>query len=473
MNSPSLILPREETAAGAHRKWLKLTVVVLALAALASLGAWLFGQDSTRPAAAGRHVLVISLDGMGADFYAQMASRGRLPNLARLHAEGSFAEAVEGVYPSVTYPSHTTIATGRLPAEHGIYSNVSVRDPREKPDQWFWYTKDIKAPTLWDEARRAHLTSAAVSWPVTVGAAIDWNVPEIWDPGKGEEMDLQVLAQHSTPGLVQEAAQALGPMLAGAGSDTIRTRFAAHLLKKYRPNLTLIHLANPDHEEHEHGPESPEAAKALEAGDAHVGELLQALQEAGMADSTVVFVVSDHGFLPIDHDIRPNVLLAKAGLLSADSTGQITGGRIFTLSNGGSFFIYWPDTMDLRSEVQTALKPLLDQGVLWAEFDRAALHDLGAEPAVKLALDAPKGYAFTGRAAGDVVGLRKTPGGTHGYLPYRAGLEASFIVWGPGIRRGLNLHRIRMTSEGPTILKALRVSDPKFGDQPPLGEIFK
>jgi predicted AlkP superfamily pyrophosphatase or phosphodiesterase len=410
---------------------------------------------------------------MGADFYAQMASQGRLPNLARLHAEGSFAEGVEGVYPSVTYPSHTTIVTGRLPAEHGIYSNVSVRDPREKPDHWFWYAKHIKVPTLWDEARRAHLTSAAVSWPVTAGAAIDWNVPEIWDPAKGEEMDLQFLAQHSTPGLIQQAVQALGPMLAGADTDTIRTRFAAHLLTKYRPNLTLVHLANPDHEEHLHGLASPQAAKALEASDAHVGELLQALQEAGMADSTVVFVVSDHGFLPIDHDIRPNVLLVKAGLLSADPTGQITGGRIFTLSNGGSFFVYWPDTMDLRSEVQTALKPLLDRDVLWAEFDPAALHDLGAEPAVKLALDAPEGYAFTGRAAGDVVGLRRTPGGTHGYLPYRAGLEASFIVWGPGIRRGVNLHRICMTSEGPTILKALGVNDPKFGDQRPLTEIFK
>jgi hypothetical protein len=456
-----------------RRRWLNLAVAAFALVALACLGGWIFGQAPAGRAGNGRRVLVISLDGMGAEFYAQMASQGRVPNLARLHAEGSFAEGVEGVYPSVTYPSHTTIVTGRLPAEHGIYSNVSVRDAGKRPEEWFWYAKDIKAPTLWDETRRAHLTSAAVSWPVTAGAAIDWNVPEIWDPGKGEGMDLQFLAQHSTPGLIQQAVQALGPMLAGADTDTIRTRFAACLLKKYRPNLTLVHLANPDQEEHQHGPDSPQAAKALEASDAHVGELLRALQEAGMADSTMVFVVSDHGFLPIDHEIRPNVLLVKADLLSAGSTGQITGGRILTLSNGGSFFVYWPDAMDLRGEVRTALKPLLDQGVLWAEFDRAALRDLGAEPAVKLALDAPKGYEFSGRAVGDAVGVRKSPGGTHGHLPCRAGLEASFIAWGPGIRRGVNLHRIRMTSEGPTILKALGVSDPKFGDQPPLAEIFK
>lgn len=443
------------------------------LAALACLGTWLFSQGSMGRAGADRHVLVISVDGMGADFYRQTAPKARVPNLARLRAEGSSAEAVEGVYPSVTYPSHTTIVTGRSPAEHGIYSNVSVRVPGKKLAEWFWYAKDIKAPTLWDEARQAHLTSAAVSWPVTVGAAVDWNVPEIWDPGKGEGLDMQFLAQHSTPGLVQEAAQALGPMPTGTDNDAIRTHLAAYLLKKHRPNLMLVHLANLDHEEHEHGPASPQAAKALEESDVYIGELLKGLQEAGMADSTMVFIISDHGFLPIDHDIRPNVLLVKAGLLSADSTGQLTGGKIATLSNGGSFFIYWPDTENLRGEVQTALKPLIDQGILWAEFDHAALQDLGAEPAAKLALDAPKGYAFSGRAVGEVVGARKSAGGTHGYLPYRAGLEASFIAWGPRIRRGVNLHRIGMKSEGPTILKALGVSDPKFGDQPSLAEIFK
>jgi predicted AlkP superfamily pyrophosphatase or phosphodiesterase len=101
-----------------------MVVAMFALVALVGLGAGLFGQGSKGRAGAERHVLVISLDGMGADFYAAIAPKAHVPNLARLRAEGSFAEGVEGVYPSVTYPSHTTIVTGRLPAEHGIYSNV-------------------------------------------------------------------------------------------------------------------------------------------------------------------------------------------------------------------------------------------------------------------------------------------------------------------------------------------------------------
>jgi predicted AlkP superfamily pyrophosphatase or phosphodiesterase len=410
---------------------------------------------------------------MGANFYAQTALNAHIPNLKRLRAEGSYAEGVEGVYPTVTYPSHSTIVTGRTPAEHGIYSNVAVRTAEKKVEDWFWYAKDFKTPTLWDEARRAHLTSAAVSWPATVGAAIDWNIPEIWDASKDMIWDLQYIAQHATPGLTEEALQAVGPQAAGLNIDVIRTRVAAYIIQKYRPNLMLVHLVDPDHTEHSFGPDSPQAAQALEECDGHVGELLQAIRESGLGGSTDVFIVSDHGFLRTDHLIQPNVLLAKAGLLSTDSAGQITGGKVSTLTNGGSFFLYWPEGEDLRGQVQSALKPLMDEGVLWAEFDRSALHDLGAEPAVQLALDAPEGYAFGNHATGDLISTQKSTGGTHGYLPYRSGLESSFIAWGPDIRPGVNLHRIRMTSEGPTILKALGLSAVGFGDQPPLNEIFK
>ena len=64
-----------------------------------------------------------------------------------------------GVYPSLTYPSHTTIAPGRMPAEHGIYSNLSSREPGKNLEDWFWFANAIKVPTLWDEARAEPLTT--------------------------------------------------------------------------------------------------------------------------------------------------------------------------------------------------------------------------------------------------------------------------------------------------------------------------
>jgi hypothetical protein len=123
--------------------------------------------------------------------------------------------------------------------------------------------------------------------------------------------------------------------------------------------------------------------------------------------------------------------------------------------------------------VNEALKPLRDQGLLWASLDRAALKELAAEPAAQMALEAPTGYAFSSGAAGDLLAREKSTTGEHGYLPFRQELEASFIAWGPDIRSGADLHTIRMTEIAPTILKAMGIDDPKFGDRPPLKEIFK
>jgi predicted AlkP superfamily pyrophosphatase or phosphodiesterase len=449
---------------------------VLRLAALVVPSVLCFslcGQAQDSASGAERHVVVISVDGMRASTYVALSPRARIPNLLRLKEEGSFAEGVEGVYPTVTYPSHTTIVTGRMPAEHGIYTNLSSRQPGRNSNDWFWLADAIKVPTLWDEARQHHLTSGAVSWPVTVHAAIDWNVPEVWDPAKGPSADFFYLAKFMDPLLGAELLGALGPPQPGTDTDTQKTRLAAYLIKAHKPNLMLLHLDAVDEAEHQHGPQSAEAASALEHVDGEIGEVLAAVKEAGLEGSTDVFVVSDHGFLSAERQIRPNVLLAKAGLLTTDDRGEVTGGKVATVSNGGSFFIYWPEGTDLKGEVVTALRPFLDQGLVWGILDRPALRDLGAEPAAQMALEAADGTAFTSSARGELVSRLETPGGTHGYLPFRKGLEASFIAWGPDVKQGVDLHRVPMTRVGPTVLKAMGIKDPTFGKEPPLTDIFK
>ncbi|MFB3922909.1 MAG: alkaline phosphatase family protein [Terriglobia bacterium] len=424
-------------------------------------------------ASAARHALVISVDGMGASWYTDPPPNMRIPNLQKLMAGGSFAEGVEGVYPSVTYPSHTTLVTGRMPGEHGVYTNLSSREAGKNVGDWFWNASAIKVPTLWDEAQRNGLTSATVFWPATVDGRITWNIPEVWDPSKGMTGDPLYIAKFATPGLLFEAGLELGPPKAGEDEDLTRARLAAFILKRKKPNLLLLHLAALDEAEHGHGPRSTEATATLENSDARIGELLAAVKEAGLENSTDVFVVSDHGFLPVERVINPNVLLAKAGLLQIDARGKIVGGKVATIATGGAFFIYWPESQNPQREVEVALKPLRDQGVLWSVLGRAALADLGAEPAIRIALEAPSGTGFDDEARGEVIVTRTKRGGTHGYLPFRAGLESAFIACGPRIKKGVNLHRIRMTAIAPTILRSLGILDPQFGGQPPLTDIFK
>ncbi len=448
-------------------------LLLIALAVCGLLVVQFLSRGASPAGPDGRHVLVVSVDGLGAGFYVAPPPNLRIPNLLRLKSQGSFAEGVIGVYPTLTYPSHTTIVTGRMPAEHGIYTNLSSREPGKNVGDWFWFSNSIKVRTLWDEARGAHLSSASVAWPVTVGAPIDWNIPEIWDPQKGEVADPLYVTKFLNPVLALEMLGELGPPQAGADNDAGRTRLAVYLLKKHKPNLLLVHLGDLDHQEHQFGPQSREANGALERVDTAIGELLAAVKASGLEDSTDIFIVSDHGFLPVERGIKPNLLLVKAGLLTTDAQGSINGGRVMTVANGGSFFIYWPQSKDLKTEVEAALKPLRDQRLLWAVFDREALREMGADPGAAMALEAPNGLSFSEDAGGDLLKAWDRRGGTHGFLPFRKGLEASFIAWGPRIKAGVNLHRIPMTAIGPTVLEDLGIDDPQFGSHSPLSDIFR
>src|SRR6267142_4811603 len=170
----------------------------------------LFAFCATLEAQESAPVLVmVSVDGMRPDYITRADEhRATVPNLRRFMTEGSYAEGVQGVVPTVTYPSHTTLVTGVWPAKHGVYANT-LFDPLDKGKMaWYWYAEDLKAPTLWDAASRAGRTTASIQWPVTVGAKITWDIPEVWRGG--DENDLKLVRAVSTPGLLAEAEKEIG-----------------------------------------------------------------------------------------------------------------------------------------------------------------------------------------------------------------------------------------------------------------------
>ena len=76
------------------------------------------------------------------------------------------------IFPSLTYPNHTSMVTGAYSAEHGIYHN-RIFSPTEGPtDAWNWYESAIRVPTLWQVAEKAGLKVAILRWPASVGAHV-------------------------------------------------------------------------------------------------------------------------------------------------------------------------------------------------------------------------------------------------------------------------------------------------------------
>jgi predicted AlkP superfamily pyrophosphatase or phosphodiesterase len=214
-----------------------------------------------------RPVLLISIDGLRPGDVSEADARGlRIPNLRRLLSEGAHASEVRGVLPTVTYPSHTTLLTGAAPARHGVVGNTTFDPTQVNADGWFWYASDIGLPTLWDVAHRAGLTTANVHWPVSVGAAtIDWNLPQIWRTGHGD--DAKLIAALATPGLLTELERSEGAYAPGIDesieSDETRGRFAARLITLHRPDFITVYLTALDHTQHVEGPDTAPAHAVL------------------------------------------------------------------------------------------------------------------------------------------------------------------------------------------------------------------
>ena len=70
-------------------------------------------------------LLLVGVDGATFDRILPLASEGRLPHLSRLMEQGAWG-ALETLEPTVSPAIWTTVATGRLPADHGILGFAGV-----------------------------------------------------------------------------------------------------------------------------------------------------------------------------------------------------------------------------------------------------------------------------------------------------------------------------------------------------------
>lgn len=421
-------------------------------------------------AARPEHVILISVDGMPPDYYTAPEKLGlRVPTLTMLKQGGAYAEGVEGVYPTVTYPQHTTMVTGLRPAAHGIVQNRIFEAPSAPQTKyWYWYANALKAETLWTVAKKAGLTTAAIGWPVTVGAQIDYNVPEIYEPGE-TPATWNWTAKNSTPGLLEKA---LGPDLKkDSNVDERLTLVTEYVIKNHRPNLLLLHLIELDGAHHRNGPRTKAGLEMAEREDAYIRRVIEATRQAGIYEKTTFFIVSDHGFASIDKRFSPNIALAKEGLITLDASGKATAWKAAAWPAGGSCAIVLKDANDKATAAQ--VNTLFAK---WAKQERspikqrvtpAELRRLKALPQATLMLEAAPGFSFDDTLTGaEVRDSGETYRGTHGYLPTDPRMRASMILYGPGVRAGAKVGLAQMIDLAPSIAQLLKLKLPQPEGKP-------
>ena len=85
-----------------------------------------------------KYVIVISFDAVSEE---DLEFLSKQPNFSKLIKNGALIKNVESVYPSLTYPAHATIVTGKYPKNHGVINNTVLYCIRKYSGELKWDTE--------------------------------------------------------------------------------------------------------------------------------------------------------------------------------------------------------------------------------------------------------------------------------------------------------------------------------------------
>jgi hypothetical protein len=401
-----------------------------------------------------KHVVLISIDGLRPEYY--LDPTWPAPAMQQLYRQGAHAVAVRSIFPSLTYPSHVTLVTGALPARHGVYNNRAtnaVEDP-----MWLRDARDIRVPALWDAVRAAGGTTAALNWPITVGADIDWNVPDIWSGS--DDTVIQATRDVATPGALDELErEASGRLrIENFSSKTIAhdvrlATMASYLYEMHRPTLTLVHCEGAVQIQQEPDWRNPRRQRAVAAADLAVSLVVEIIEKAESWDDTAVVVCGDHGMGEVHTQIRPNVWLVEAGLRPLKLDGNDWNATFHCIGGAAVLRVREPvqENVDNTRAVLESLPDALRQAFRIVEYDE--LQQLGSDPEAPFALACAPGFVMDNNAEPPVQ--HANPGMSHGHHPDDPDMNTGLVAYGAGVRAGTKVPMLPLTAIAPFVAALL------------------
>jgi len=222
-----------------------------------------FAQKSTdKP-----YLVVLSMDGFRWDY----ADSYPTPNLHAIARQGVKAKALIPPFPSNTFPSHYTMATGLYPDHHGIVNNA-FRDPeigeykmsnsKNATDGRFYGGEPI-----WVTAGKQKVITANYFWPGSE-AEIKGIRPAYWKKYNNADTYEQRI-------------------------DTVIHWLS--LDESKRPHLIMFYFDNPDYLTHSVGPMGNGVKEMVMRLDTLVGIIMEKLNKLSIGKQVNFLVVSDHG----------------------------------------------------------------------------------------------------------------------------------------------------------------------------------
>lgn len=423
-------------------------------------------------------LIVMSMDAMVHEDVAYLSQK---PHFSRLMARRAEVERVRTIYPSITYPAHVSIATGCRPGKHGVIANTEFKTVDDGIDHWFLYADKIRVENLFQAAKRAGRSTAAVYWPVTGrDPGIDYLIDEYFFPYPGEtpeEAFARLGANEAALAAVRDNLDRFpfhfkksAPLTPQNSFDDFINGCVCSLIRRYQPDLLMFHNCYMDSTRHRWGVFTEHTAECLDLMDHWLGELMEAMEDAGIYDRTNFVILSDHGQMNFVRRIKLNALLARGGFLDVAEDGTVASWRAFAQSNGMSATVYLKDPSDsaLCREVGGYLRRLAEDGV-WGFRQVLTMEEVRerygmyGDFAYMVETDGyttfSDGWQEPLLAPIDLTDYRLGQA-THGYQPEK-GPQPVFLARGPAFRAGAVLPQAHIIDEAPTLAQVMGAQMPQ------------
>lgn len=396
--------------------------------------------------AAQRKALIVVFDGL----QPAQITPDLMPNLSAFAQGGVTFANHHPVFPTVTRVNASSLVTGCLPGRHGLAGNTFLcRDfdphrviPALEPTLQEIADSTGRAlllPTLADVLGRHGMEYFAIGTGTSGNAYVH-------NPNAATAGGATIHPDFTLPRpLHAELAQRFGEWPSQDLPNTARLTHARRILTEFvlperDPAVALLWSSEPDKTQHEDGVALGRAPQAIAEADTEFGELMYWLETNRRADTTDVFIASDHGYSTISDVVRVEQLLREADFPTIDHPGGVA-----VATNGGSALMYVNEGDSQTAERLTAwlveqawCGPLFASERVGSPAGTLALALLGCEgprsPDLIMSfpwqtVDNPAGYPGFAPATGGAIGQ-----GQHGSLS-RYELRNTGLAGGPSFKQ--------------------------------------
>ncbi len=413
-----------------------------------------------------KKLFVLSMDAMVRE---DIAYLGTKPNFRKIMEKRAEVDQVLTVYPACTYPAHTTLMTGCYPNKHGVYSNFPLRAFPDGIKHWPTEHTWIYAEDIFAAAKRAGCTTASVYWPITANNPnVDYIINEyfFYYPKEGDT----ILETFAAQGANDVALQAVRENICNFprevnGKKAVGKRFedflmgcTCSLIRNVQPDVMLVHNCILDSYRHLKGVFSDIITEGLDRTDAWLGDVIAAMEDAGVYEDTNFVILSDHGQMDCDKEVKINALLAREGLVELSPNGTVYNWHAYAQTNGLSTTVHLIDNTNrkLYDRVYACLQKLQAEdkyGIerIWTKVELAERY--GQNGPYSFMLEAKASYIFSDALTGDIV-TNISSKGAHGHMPEK-GPQPIFMAHGPAFQDGKRLAGASLVDIAPTLAAVL------------------